>query len=114
MGSLTLAVQFIFLMDLVLQISVFTLLLFISFCAFYVWQIVLFVLSIMRLVDIYHFYTYLLQIPDVRPHPYGTAHFPNIFQEDIQTPFLVQRIGAIRNFNLLTELSSPPPHPLAG
>ena len=37
------------------------------FCAFYVWQIALFVLSIMRLVDMYHFYTYLLQIPDVRP-----------------------------------------------
>jgi hypothetical protein len=39
------------------------------FCAFYVWQIALFVLSIMRLVDMYHFYTYLLQIPDVRPSP---------------------------------------------
>ena len=23
----------------------------------------------MRLVDMYHFYTYLLQIPDVRPSP---------------------------------------------
>jgi hypothetical protein len=47
------------------RFSGFTLLFFLLFCAFYVWQIVVFVLSIMRLVDMYHFYTYLLQIPDV-------------------------------------------------
>ena len=45
----------------------FTFLFFMLFCDFYVWQIALFVLSIMRLVDMYPFYTYLLQIPDVGP-----------------------------------------------
>jgi hypothetical protein len=55
------------------RFSGFTLLFFLLFCAFYVWQIVLFILSTMRLVDMYHFYTYLLQIPDVRPPP--KCHF---------------------------------------
>jgi len=54
--------------------SGFTLLFFLLFCAFYVWQIAMFVLSIMRLVDMYHFYTYLLQIPDVRLYLYAAAH----------------------------------------
>ena len=49
------------------------------FCAFYVWQIALFVLSIMRLVDMYHFYTYLLQIPDVRSSPYAAGSSLNTY-----------------------------------
>ncbi|KAI9511107.1 APG9-domain-containing protein [Russula earlei] len=84
----------------VFRFSGFTLLFFLLFCAFYVWQIALFVLSIMRLVDMYHFYTYLLQIPDA----------------DIQTiswPEVVRRIGAIRNSNPLTELSSSSSRPRA-
>ena len=48
------------------RFSGFTLLFFLLFHAFYVWQTVLFVLSIMRLVDMYHFHANLLQIPDVR------------------------------------------------
>ena len=36
--------------------------------AFYVWQIVAFALSIMRLVDMYNFFTHLLRIPDVRAY----------------------------------------------
>ncbi|KAI9446179.1 APG9-domain-containing protein [Lactarius indigo] len=82
------------------RFSGFTLLFFLLFCAFYVWQIALFVLSVMRLVDMYRFYTYLLQIPD----------------EDIQTiswPEVVRRIGAIRNSNPLTELSSSSSRPRA-
>ncbi|KAH9001006.1 APG9-domain-containing protein [Lactarius akahatsu] len=82
------------------RFSGFTLLCFLLFCAFYVWQIALFVLSVMRLVDMYRFYTYLLQIPD----------------EDIQTiswPEVVRRIGAIRNSNPLTELSSSSSRPRA-
>ncbi|KAH9026775.1 APG9-domain-containing protein [Lactarius pseudohatsudake] len=72
------------------RFSGFTLLCFLLFCAFYV----------MRLVDMYRFYTYLLQIPD----------------EDIQTiswPEVVRRIGAIRNSNPLTELSSSSSRPRA-
>ncbi|KAH9180820.1 APG9-domain-containing protein [Lactarius sanguifluus] len=46
------------------RFSGFTLLFSLLICAFYVWQIALFVLSVMRLVDMYRFYTYLLQIPD--------------------------------------------------
>ena len=64
----------------------------------------------MRLVDMYYFYTYLLQIPDVRLSPIPRCLSPNaFFQEDIQTiswPEVVRRIGAIRNSNPLTELSS--------
>ncbi|KAJ7709570.1 autophagy protein Apg9-domain-containing protein [Mycena rosella] len=73
--------------------SGFTLIFFILFIAFYVWQIVTFVLSIFRLVDMYNFFTHLLKIPDV----------------DIQTiswPEIVRRIGAIREDNPLTALSS--------
>ena len=43
----------------------FTFLFFTLFTAFYIWQIVSFVLGIMRLVDMYNFYTHLLRIPDV-------------------------------------------------
>jgi hypothetical protein len=46
--------------------SGFTLIFWILFVAFYVWQIASFVLSIFRLVDMYNFFTHLLKIPDVR------------------------------------------------
>ena len=42
-----------------------TLLFFLLFGAFYVMRIITFVLEVMRLVDMYRFYTYLLKIPDV-------------------------------------------------
>lgn len=42
-----------------------TLLFFILFLAFYIWQIISFILDIHRLTDMYKFYTYLLKIPDV-------------------------------------------------
>ncbi|KAF7338046.1 Autophagy-related protein 9 [Mycena venus] len=73
--------------------SGFTLLFWILFMAFYVWQIAAFVMSIFRLVDMYNFFTHLLKIPDA----------------DIQTiswPEIVRRIGAIREDNPLTALSS--------
>ncbi|KAI0318827.1 autophagy protein Apg9-domain-containing protein [Amylostereum chailletii] len=79
------------------QFSGFTLLFFLLFCAFYLWQVVSFVLSTMRLVDMYRFYTHLLRIPD----------------EDIQTiswPEVVRRIAAIRESNPLTALSSSSKH----
>ncbi|KIK58252.1 hypothetical protein GYMLUDRAFT_202734 [Collybiopsis luxurians FD-317 M1] len=75
------------------RFSGFTLLFFILFMAFYVWQIVTFVLGVMRLVDMYNFYTHLLKIPDA----------------DIQTiswPEIVRRIGLIREENPLTAISS--------
>ncbi|KAJ7219579.1 putative transmembrane protein [Mycena pura] len=75
------------------KFSGFTLLFFILFIAFYAWQIVAFVLSVFRLVDMYNFYTHLLKIPDA----------------DIQTiswPEIVRRIGSIREDNPLTALSS--------
>ncbi|KAJ6502213.1 putative transmembrane protein [Mycena sanguinolenta] len=77
----------------VAHFSGFTLLFWILFVAFYAWQIAAFVLSIFRLVDMYNFFTYLLKIPDA----------------DIQTiswPEIVRRIGAIREDNPLTALSS--------
>ena len=49
-----------------LRFSGFTLLIFLLFTAFYVWQIVSFVLDVIRLVDMFNFYTHLLHIPDVR------------------------------------------------
>ncbi|KAJ6453493.1 putative transmembrane protein [Mycena vitilis] len=73
--------------------SGFTLLFFILFIVFYAWQLVSFVLSIFRLVDMYNFFTHLLKIPDA----------------DIQTiswPEIVRRIGSIREENPLTALSS--------
>ncbi|TFY58771.1 hypothetical protein EVG20_g8028 [Dentipellis fragilis] len=72
--------------------SGFTLMFFLLFCAFYTWQIAAFVLGIIRLVDMYRFYTHLLRIPD----------------EDIQTiswPEIVRRISQIRDSNPLTALS---------
>ncbi|OBZ65786.1 Autophagy-related protein 9 [Grifola frondosa] len=75
------------------RFSGFTLLFFILFTAFFAWQLVSYAVSVLRLVDMYRFYTYLLHIPD----------------EDIQTiswPEVVRRIGAIREDNPLTALSS--------
>ncbi|KAF9566358.1 APG9-domain-containing protein [Agrocybe pediades] len=75
------------------RFSGFTLLFFILFTAFYVWQIISYALGVRRLVDMYNFYTYLLKIPDA----------------DIQTiawSEVVRRIGAIREENPLTALSS--------
>lgn len=69
------------------------LLFFILFLAFYIWQIISFVLDIHRLIDMYNFYTHLLKVPDA----------------DIQTiswPEIVRRIGAIREENPITALSS--------
>lgn len=50
------------------RFSGFTLLFFLLFTAFYVWQIITFLLGIQRLVDMYKFYTHLLKIPDVSIH----------------------------------------------
>ncbi|TFK54601.1 APG9-domain-containing protein [Heliocybe sulcata] len=75
------------------RISGFTLLSVLLFGAFYCWQVVSYVLDVIRLVDMYNFYTHLLRIPD----------------EDIQTiswPEIVRRIGAIRDENPLTAISS--------
>ncbi|KAF8559694.1 putative transmembrane protein [Imleria badia] len=70
-----------------------TLLFFLLFTAFYIWQIISFAFEVVRLVDMYHFYTHLLHIPDA----------------DIQTiswPEVVRRIGAIREDNPITAISS--------
>ncbi|KZT70066.1 APG9-domain-containing protein [Daedalea quercina L-15889] len=75
------------------RFSGFTFLFFVLFTAFFVWQIANYALGILRLVDMYRFYTHLLHIPDA----------------DIQTiswPEVVRRIGAIREDNPLTALSS--------
>lgn len=50
------------------RFSGFTLLFFLLFTAFYIWQIIAYAVGIMRLVDMYNFYTYLLKIPDVSSH----------------------------------------------
>lgn len=47
------------------RFSGFTLLLFMLFATFFVWQLAAYVLSVIRLVDMYRFYTHLLHIPDV-------------------------------------------------
>ena len=39
------------------------------FSAFFIWQLVSYALSMMRLVDMYRFYTHLLHIPDVSRRP---------------------------------------------
>jgi autophagy-related protein 9 len=49
-----------------LRFSGVTLLFFILFTAFYLWQIYSYVMDVLRLVDMYNFYTHLLKIPDVR------------------------------------------------
>lgn len=75
------------------RFSGFTLLFFLLFTAFYLWRIVMFVFEVGRLMEMYQFYTHLLRIPDA----------------DIQTiawPEVVRRIGAIREENPLTALSS--------
>ncbi|KAF8965233.1 autophagy protein Apg9-domain-containing protein [Flammula alnicola] len=75
------------------RFSGFTFLFFLLFTAFYVWQIISYALGIKRLVDMYNFYTHLLKIPDA----------------DIQTiswSEVVRRIGAIREENPLTAMSS--------
>ncbi|KAF8643869.1 hypothetical protein AX16_008885 [Volvariella volvacea WC 439] len=77
----------------ILRFSGFTLLFFILFTAFYVWQLVEFWFGLRRLNVLYNFYTYLLKIPDT----------------DIQTiswPEVVRRIGSIREQNSLTAISS--------
>lgn len=64
------------------RFSGFTLLFFLLFTAFYIWQIVTYILGVLRLVDMYNFYTHLLRIPDVSYLPAGLAnhsdfpHFP--------------------------------------
>lgn len=50
------------------RFSGFTLLFFLLFTAFYIWQIIAYAMGIMRLVDMYNFYTHLLKIPDVSSH----------------------------------------------
>lgn len=70
-----------------------TIFFFLSFGLYYILQITTYIYEVMRLVDMYHFYTYLLGIPD----------------EDIQTiswPEIVRRIEAIREDNPVTALSS--------
>src|SRR6185369_14579180 len=47
------------------RFSGFTFLFFLLFTAFYLWQIITYVLGVLRLVDMYNFYTHLLRIPDV-------------------------------------------------
>ncbi|KZS88344.1 APG9-domain-containing protein [Sistotremastrum niveocremeum HHB9708] len=71
----------------------FSFLFFLFFCAFWIWNLVTFAFGILRLLDMYRFYTYLLGIPDA----------------DIQTiswPEIVRRIAAIRDQNPLTAMSS--------
>ncbi|KAH8827329.1 putative transmembrane protein [Flagelloscypha sp. PMI_526] len=75
------------------KFSGFTLVFFLLFTAFYLWQIFTFVISIQKLVDMYRFYTYLLKIPD--------ADIPTI-----SWPEVVRRIGNIREENPLTAMSS--------
>ncbi|KAG8899850.1 autophagy protein atg9 [Tulasnella sp. 403] len=75
------------------RFSGFSFLLFLCFGGFYLVQIVDFVRGILRLVNMYNFYTHLLKIPDV----------------DIQTiawPEVVRRISQIREQNPSTALSS--------
>jgi autophagy-related protein 9 len=77
------------------RFSGFTLLFFILFIAFYVWQIFNFAVDVLRLVDMYNFYTYLLKIPN----------------EDIQTiswSEVVRAISRIREENpFIANTSSP-------
>lgn len=59
------------------RFSGFTFLFFLLFTTFFLWQIISYVLSIMRLMDMYRFYTHLLHIPDVRSFLY-LSPFPYI------------------------------------
>ncbi|KAF8311594.1 APG9-domain-containing protein [Clavulina sp. PMI_390] len=75
------------------RFSGFSLIFFLSFGTFYLWNIFTFAVGMRRLLDMYRFYTYLLDIPDA----------------DIQTiPWteVVRRIGKIRESNPITALSS--------
>ncbi|EJD05712.1 APG9-domain-containing protein [Fomitiporia mediterranea MF3/22] len=77
----------------VARLSGMTVIFFMFFGAYYTLQIVSYVFEIMRLVDMYRFYTYLLGVPDA----------------DIQTiswPEIVRRIESIREDNPVTALSS--------
>ncbi|KAG8876541.1 autophagy protein atg9 [Tulasnella sp. 331] len=75
------------------RFSGFTFLFFLCFGLFYVIQVVSFVREILRLVDMYKFYTYLLDIPD-----------PDL--QTISWPEIVRRIGQIRDQNPGTAISS--------
>lgn len=92
------------------RFSGFTLLLFLLFSAFYVWQIINFLSSIRRLVDMYNFYTYLLKIPDVCDAAFlSPVPILSLAQADIQTiawSEVVRRIEAIREENPTTAISS--------
>lgn len=57
--------QLFCLSQIVPRFSGFKLLFFILFTAFFAWQLVTYALSILRLADMYNFYTHLLRIPDV-------------------------------------------------
>ncbi|CAE6504880.1 unnamed protein product [Rhizoctonia solani] len=75
------------------RFSGFTWLFFVLFGAFYLYQILQFIVSIRRLLELYQFYTHLLGVPD----------------SDVQTiswPEIVRRIGLIREHNPITSLSS--------
>jgi hypothetical protein len=50
------------------RFSGFTLLFFLLFTAFYIWQLIAYAVGIQRLVNMYNFYTHLLKIPDVSFH----------------------------------------------
>jgi autophagy-related protein 9 len=52
------------------RFSGFTLLFFLLFTAFYIWQLIAYAVGIKRLVNMYNFYTHLLKIPDVSSHTY--------------------------------------------
>src|ERR1700761_5777381 len=60
----------------------FSFLFILSFGAFWIWQSMTFVLSIVRLMDMYRFYTYLLDIPDVSTTLIKSScpHFTEIVQ----------------------------------
>ncbi|EJD53203.1 APG9-domain-containing protein [Auricularia subglabra TFB-10046 SS5] len=73
--------------------SGFTWLFFLTFGAFFVWQVVKFGFEFLDLLHMHRFYAHLLEIPDV----------------DIQTiswPEIVRRIGRIRESNPLTAIAS--------
>ncbi|KAG8994151.1 autophagy protein atg9 [Tulasnella sp. JGI-2019a] len=75
------------------RFSGFTFLFFLCFGVFYAIQVATFVREILRLVDMYKFYTYLLDIPD-----------PDL--QTISWPEIVRRIGQIRDQNPGTAISS--------
>lgn len=60
------------------------------FTAFFAWQIITYALGILRLVDMYRFYTYLLHIPDVSAASSHSALVLSIFRKTSR-PFLGQK-----------------------